>query len=170
MLTDYPAFSVFQASKDATRYPVAAKVDFWYPVMFLHVICVRIIEHTCSWIDIFFINLMFMQKQDGATLMHYAVQTASSQAIKILLLYNVAINHQDNVWLTIPPCHLHAFLIKFWSISWVRLYLSNSGWVDTITSCCPSPEDWCSEALIDQRSRQDIEKQGKFLVICLTVF
>ena len=60
---------------------------------------------------------MFMQKQDGATLMHYAVQTASSQAIKILLLYNVDINHQDNVWLTIPPFCLHAFIINFSSFS-----------------------------------------------------
>jgi ankyrin repeat protein len=41
--------------------------------------------------------------------MHYAVRTASSQAIKILLLYNVDINHQDNVCLTIPPCCLCAF-------------------------------------------------------------
>uniref|UniRef100_A0A2N9J7D8 chloroplast protein-transporting ATPase n=1 Tax=Fagus sylvatica TaxID=28930 RepID=A0A2N9J7D8_FAGSY len=73
----YPLLISGGASKDATRYPVAAKVDFWYPVMFLH---------------------------DGATLMHYAVQTASSQAIKILLLYNVAINHQDNDGWT--PLHL----------------------------------------------------------------
>lgn len=29
--------------------------------------------------------------------MHYAVRAASSQAIKILLLYNVDINLQDNV-------------------------------------------------------------------------
>lgn len=35
--------------------------------------------------------------QDGATLMHYAVQTASSQAIKMLLLYNVDINLCDSV-------------------------------------------------------------------------
>lgn len=26
LLTDYPSFSLFQASKDAARYPVAAKV------------------------------------------------------------------------------------------------------------------------------------------------
>ena len=31
--------------------------------------------------------------------MHYAVRTASSQMIKILLLYNVDINLQDNVTL-----------------------------------------------------------------------
>ncbi|PKI74434.1 hypothetical protein CRG98_005198 [Punica granatum] len=42
--------------------------------------------------------------QDGATLLHYAVQTASSQAIKILLLYNVDINLQDNDGWT--PLHL----------------------------------------------------------------
>lgn len=34
--------------------------------------------------------------------MHYAVQTASGQAIKILLLYNVDINLQDNVRLITP--------------------------------------------------------------------
>ncbi|KAJ6989593.1 ankyrin repeat domain-containing protein [Populus alba x Populus x berolinensis] len=33
---------------------------------------------------------------EGATLMHYAVQTASAPAIKVLLLYNVDINLQDN--------------------------------------------------------------------------
>lgn len=42
-------------------------------------------------------------KQEGATLMHYAVQTASSQTIKILLLYNVDINLQDNVRLITFP-------------------------------------------------------------------
>ncbi|RVX16448.1 Ankyrin repeat domain-containing protein, chloroplastic [Vitis vinifera] len=38
----------------------------------------------------------FVRDKEGATLMHYAVQTASSHAIKILLLYNVDINLQDN--------------------------------------------------------------------------
>ncbi|KAK3413736.1 hypothetical protein EUGRSUZ_I02298 [Eucalyptus grandis] len=42
--------------------------------------------------------------KEGATLMHYAVQTASSQAIKILLLYNIDINLQDNDGWT--PLHL----------------------------------------------------------------
>jgi hypothetical protein len=42
--------------------------------------------------------LLFMcWKQDGATLMHYAVQTASARAIKALLFYNVDINLRDNV-------------------------------------------------------------------------
>ncbi|KAK6924539.1 Ankyrin repeat, partial [Dillenia turbinata] len=44
---------------------------------------------------------------DGATLMHYAVRTASTQTIKILLLYNVDINLQDNVGLDgWTPLHL----------------------------------------------------------------
>ncbi|KAF0893288.1 hypothetical protein E2562_023928 [Oryza meyeriana var. granulata] len=40
----------------------------------------------------------FIHDKDGATLMHYAVQTACSQTIKILLLYNVDINHPDDVY------------------------------------------------------------------------
>lgn len=39
--------------------------------------------------------------------MHYAVRTASSQAIKILLLYNVDINLQDNVRIIISHACLH---------------------------------------------------------------
>lgn len=70
-----------------------------------------------------------MQKQDGATLMHYAVRTASSQAIKILLLYNVDINHQDNVWLTTPPCCLHTFIIIFHHlVEYVYIFLLQDGW------------------------------------------
>ncbi|KAL0380617.1 UNVERIFIED_CONTAM: Ankyrin repeat domain-containing protein, chloroplastic [Sesamum angustifolium] len=38
--------------------------------------------------------------KDGATLMHYAVLTASSHMIKILLLYNVDLNLQDYDGLT----------------------------------------------------------------------
>ncbi|KAK6136825.1 hypothetical protein DH2020_029420 [Rehmannia glutinosa] len=38
----------------------------------------------------------FVRDSDGATLMHYAVFSASTQMIKILLLYNVDINLQDN--------------------------------------------------------------------------
>ena len=72
---------------------------------------------------------MFMQKQDGATLMHYAVQTASSQAIKILLLYNVDINHQDNVWLTIPPfAYIHLLLIFHHLVEYVYICLIQDGW------------------------------------------
>ncbi|XP_048502518.1 ankyrin repeat domain-containing protein, chloroplastic isoform X2 [Beta vulgaris subsp. vulgaris] len=42
--------------------------------------------------------------QNGATLMHYAVRTASSQTIKTLLLHNIDINLQDNDgW---SPLHL----------------------------------------------------------------
>lgn len=52
-----------------------------------------------------------MVGQEGATLMHFAVRTASSQMIKILLLYNVDINLQDNVT-------IHSF-----SISTVKWYV-----------------------------------------------
>ncbi|CAN1122253.1 Ankyrin repeat domain-containing protein, chloroplastic [Linum perenne] len=46
----------------------------------------------------------FIRDADGATLMHYAVRTASVPAIKLLLLYNVDINLQDNDgW---SPLHL----------------------------------------------------------------
>ena len=48
--------------------------------------------------DLFFLWLVVIQ--DGATLMHYAVQTACSQTIKTLLLYNVDINHPDDVCLS----------------------------------------------------------------------
>nr|XP_019701580.1 ankyrin repeat domain-containing protein, chloroplastic [Elaeis guineensis] len=41
----------------------------------------------------------FVRDRDGATLIHYAVQTAASQTIKILLLYNVDINLSDYVCL-----------------------------------------------------------------------
>ncbi|AES95221.2 ankyrin repeat domain-containing protein, chloroplastic isoform X1 [Medicago truncatula] len=46
----------------------------------------------------------FVQDNDGATLMHYAVQTASARAIKTLLFYNVDINLRDNDGWT--PLHL----------------------------------------------------------------
>ncbi|KAJ0025419.1 hypothetical protein Pint_07694 [Pistacia integerrima] len=46
----------------------------------------------------------FVCDDNGATLLHYAVQTASSPAIKILLLYNVDLNLQDNDGWT--PLHL----------------------------------------------------------------
>ncbi|KAK3014996.1 hypothetical protein RJ639_007249 [Escallonia herrerae] len=47
---------------------------------------------------------VYLPALGGATLMHYAVRTASSQMIKILLLYNVDINLQDNDGWT--PLHL----------------------------------------------------------------
>jgi hypothetical protein len=40
---------------------------------------------------------IFYVIQDGATLIHYAVQAACSQTIKTLLLYNVDINRPDDV-------------------------------------------------------------------------
>ncbi|MCH85462.1 ankyrin repeat domain-containing protein chloroplastic-like, partial [Trifolium medium] len=45
-----------------------------------------------------------VQDNDGATLMHYAVQTASVPTIKVLMLYNVDINLPDNDGWT--PLHL----------------------------------------------------------------
>ncbi|KAE8715908.1 Ankyrin repeat domain-containing protein [Hibiscus syriacus] len=46
----------------------------------------------------------FVRYYDGATLMHYAVYAASTPTIKLLLLYNVDINLQDNDGWT--PLHL----------------------------------------------------------------
>jgi len=46
----------------------------------------------------------FICDNDGATLIHYAVQTASTQAIKMLVLYNVDINLCDSDGWT--PLHL----------------------------------------------------------------
>lgn len=54
-----------------------------------------------SFISEFLFVLVFLLQQEGATLLHYAVFAASSQMIKILLLYNVDINLQDNVRLLI---------------------------------------------------------------------
>jgi hypothetical protein len=42
-------------------------------------------------------QLCILVMQDGATLMHYAVQTACIQTVKTLLLYNVDINLSDDV-------------------------------------------------------------------------
>ncbi|GMY04917.1 Protein translocase subunit SECA2, chloroplastic, partial [Fagus crenata] len=55
----YPLLISGGASKDATRYPVAAKVDFWYPVMFLH---------------------------DGWTPLHLAVQAQRTDVVRLLLI------------------------------------------------------------------------------------
>jgi len=38
--------------------------------------------------------------------MHYAVQTASTETIELLLLYIVEINLQDNVWLLVNCSHI----------------------------------------------------------------
>ncbi|RDX95576.1 Ankyrin repeat domain-containing protein, chloroplastic, partial [Mucuna pruriens] len=46
----------------------------------------------------------FVQDKEGATLMHHAVQIASTETIELLLLYNVDINLQDNDGWT--PLHL----------------------------------------------------------------
>lgn len=40
---------------------------------------------------------VFYLLQEGATLLHYAVRTASIDTVKILLLYNVDINLADDV-------------------------------------------------------------------------
>ncbi|KAL6494770.1 hypothetical protein OROGR_031570 [Orobanche gracilis] len=47
----------------------------------------------------------FVRDNEGASLMHYAVFTASTQMIKILILYNVDINLQDSDGWT--PLHLN---------------------------------------------------------------
>lgn len=44
--------------------------------------------------------------------MHYAVQTASSQAIKILLLYNIDVNLQDNVRTLNVDGHSYIFWVS----------------------------------------------------------
>ncbi|TKY70284.1 Ankyrin repeat domain-containing protein [Spatholobus suberectus] len=46
----------------------------------------------------------FVQDKEGASFMHYAVQTASTKTIELLLLYNVDINLPDNDGWT--PLHL----------------------------------------------------------------
>ncbi|BAT99929.1 hypothetical protein VIGAN_10147300 [Vigna angularis var. angularis] len=46
----------------------------------------------------------FVQDKEGATLMHYAVQTGSTETIELLLFYNVDINLQDKDGWT--PLHL----------------------------------------------------------------
>lgn len=42
--------------------------------------------------------------------MHYAVNAALTPTIKLLLLYNVDINLQDNVWLTFPSLLFYEFV------------------------------------------------------------
>jgi len=42
--------------------------------------------------------IVYVWEQEGATLMHYAVQTGSTETIELLLFYNVDINLQDKVW------------------------------------------------------------------------
>lgn len=99
-----------------------------------------------SWLSLIFLCTW---KQDGATLMHYAVQTASSQTIKILLLYNVDINLQDNVWLIIFPLQLlYISISRSFVMFCLRTYIISplSGWVVTITCCCSSPKNRFSEA------------------------
>ena len=66
--------------------------------------------HLDFWVDL---NFFFLScQQDGATLMHYAVNAASTPTIKLLLLYNVDINLQDNVWLTFPILLLYEFVFS----------------------------------------------------------
>lgn len=96
--------------------------------------CILILQHivviflvTCCWYFYVPILLFMYWKQDGATLMHYAVQTASSQTIKILLLYNVDINLQDNVWLSVILFSFstsRSFVV--WEHNWFTLF--QDGW------------------------------------------
>ena len=90
--------------------------------------------------------VVYVWKQEGATLMHYAVQTASIETIELLLLYNVDINLQDNVWLIVPIFSIFTLVI-FCGAFWEHIFiLSVSGWLDTITSCCSNSETKFSEA------------------------
>lgn len=92
--------------------------------------------------------------------MHYAVRRASSQMIKILLLYNVDMNAQDNVYMGITqlffislsftlfdPVHYLSYLL----CSHLCLSLF-SGWLDTITFSCSISQNRYSEAFINQGS------------------
>ncbi|KAL2348657.1 hypothetical protein Fmac_002657 [Flemingia macrophylla] len=62
----------------------------------------------------------FVQDKEGASLMHYAVQTASTETIELLLLYNVDINIPDNDGWT--PLHL---AVQTQSPNLVRFLLLN---------------------------------------------
>ena len=84
-------------------------------------------------------------KQDGATLLHYAVQTASSQAIKILLLYNVDINLPDDVCSQVLRLILWSFVSKSNKTKIILL----SGWLDSIASCCANKKDRYCEAFVN---------------------
>lgn len=104
--------------------------------------------------------------QSGATLMHYAVRVASSQIIKTLLLHNVDINLQDNVWAVIPACH--DLFVMSWNVNRKCPYIYCVGWMDSIASCSSSAKNRCCEAPLNERGRQDTEEQGKlvtFLVV-----
>jgi hypothetical protein len=77
----------------------------------------------CS-ISIPWMHGAILMKQDGATLMHYAVQTACNQTIKTLLLYNVDINRPDDVcW----PLFFWFFLFFLW-VNCFNLFNSQYGW------------------------------------------
>ena len=100
--------------------------DVWYCISLLYLVAWHV--HCYP-----FLSSIFGQWQEGATLMHYAVQTASSHAIKILLLYNVDINLQDNVCLILPICALlfmHAIdvfenaLVFHFQDGWTPLHLA----------------------------------------------
>lgn len=77
--------------------------------------------------------------------MHYAVQTASIPAIKLLLLYNVDINLQDNVWLILHYC-LH-FLLNF-------IFLPSK----LNTHIAPFQDGWTPLHVAVQAQRTDIIK------------
>lgn len=89
--------------------------------------------------------------QDGATLLHYAVQTASSPAIKILLLYNVDINLQDNVWFMII-----CFLLRFFppTPNYLLFYWEKEKKI----FICPFQDGWTPLHLAVQARRTDIVK------------
>jgi hypothetical protein len=90
--------------------------------------------------DLFFLWLVVIQ--DGATLMHYAVQTACSQTIKTLLLYNVDINRPDDV------CLSAGISLLYFIFRWLDLTRSS-----TMLQC-----GWTPLHLAVQTQRTDIVK------------
>lgn len=89
--------------------------------------------------------------KEGATLMHYAVQTASSHAIKILLLYNIDINLQDNDGWT--PLHLavqtrRTDLVRLLLIKGADRTLKNQDGLSPLELCLYSGQDTRTYELI----------------------
>lgn len=87
--------------------------------------------------------------------MHYAVRRASSQMIKILLLYNVDMNAQDNVYISITQLFFISLSFTLFHLVHMSSYLYFSlfsGWLDTITFSCSISQNRYSEAFINQGS------------------
>lgn len=76
--------------------------------------------------------------------MHYAVWAASSPMIKILLLYNVDINLQDEVCTKLSSHLIYSLLMHYL----LRNAFSFAVWLDTTSPCCSVPENRYSEAFV----------------------